>query len=237
MVLIPPIVGASALPSATGTFTKNDYAYAEVRSRILTGELKPGSAISQPRLAQELGLSTTPLREAIRRLAADGLILLEAHRDARVTEVSVEEARHLYEVRGSVDPLAAGLAAERRSADDLTRMKQALGQLTPLRGTATLESLLAHREFHRSVYVASGNAILIDVLERLWDKADRYRLIGLHSSSDSVEDNMRVAAEHQALFDAIEASDADSTRTIMEDHIRHSLGRRAIDALSHGRPA
>lgn len=237
MVLITPIVGASALPPTTGTLTKNDYAYAEVRSRILTGELKPGSTISQPRLAQELGLSTTPLREAIRRLAADGLILLEAHRDARVTEVSPEEARHLYEVRESVDPLAASLAAERRSTDDLTRMKRSLEQLTPLRGKATLDSLLAHREFHRSVYVASGNPILIDVLERLWDKADRYRLIGLHASSDSAEDNIRVAAEHQALFDAIHASDADSARTIMEDHIRHSLGRRAIDALSRNRPA
>lgn len=225
------------MPSATGTFTKNDYAYAEVRSRILTGELEPGSTISQPRLAQQLGLSTTPLREAIRRLAADGLILLEAHRDARVTEVSAEEARHLYEVRESVDPLAVGLAAERRSTGDLARMEQSLQQLTPLRGTATLDSLLAHREFHRSVYVASGNGILIDVLEKLWDKADRYRLIGLHASSDSADDSTRVAAEHQALYDAIHASDADRARTIMQDHIRHSLGRRAIEALGEHQPA
>ncbi|MBG6218664.1 DNA-binding GntR family transcriptional regulator [Arthrobacter sp. CAN_A6] len=214
-----------------GVFTKNDYAYAEVRSRILTGELEPGSVISQARLADELGVSTTPLREAIRRLAAEGMILLEAHRDARVTTVSAHEAKHLYEVRESVDPLAARLAAERRTDEDISHMSRALDALTPLRGAATLDSLMAHREFHRSIYRASGNPILIDMLEKLWDKADRYRLIGLRTTSDSADDNARVSAEHQALLDAVKAQDADRAQQTMRDHITHSLGRRAITAL------
>ena len=214
-----------------GVFTKNDYAYAEVRSRILTGVLEPGAVIGQARLAEELGVSTTPLREAIRRLAAEGMITLEAHRDARVTDVTAQEAKHLYEVRESVDPLAAGLAAERRTDADLTDMRKALNALTPLRGSATLGALMAHREYHRAIYRASGNILLIDILERLWDKADRYRLIGLQSSSDSPDDSSRVEAEHQALFDAVAAQDAALAQTVMRNHILHSLGRRAITAL------
>ncbi|KNC17214.1 GntR family transcriptional regulator [Arthrobacter sp. RIT-PI-e] len=218
----------------TGIFTKNDYAYAEVRSRILTGELEPGSVISQARLAQELGVSTTPLREAIRRLAAEGMILLEAHRDARVSAVSAHEAKHLHEVRESVDPLAAGLAAERRTEEQLELMGQALRQLTPLRSTTTLDALMAHREFHRAVYRASGNAILVDILEHLWDKSDRYRLIGLRARADSPDDSTRIEGEHEEILAAVTAGDSARAHDAMRLHVRHSFGRHAITALEDG---
>jgi DNA-binding GntR family transcriptional regulator len=215
---------------AAGILTKNDYAYAELRARILTGELEAGSVIPQAKLAQELGLSTTPLREAI-RLAAEGMIQLEAHRDARVTDLSAAEARHLYEVRESVDPLAAALAAGRRTDADLAHISRALGQLTPIRDATNLDALMAHREFHRAVYRASGNPILVDILEKLWDKADRYRLVGLRASCDTADDSARVAAEHQAIFDAVADADALAASEIMRKHIQGSLGRRAIIAL------
>jgi DNA-binding GntR family transcriptional regulator len=218
-------------PPATGIFTKNDYAYAELRTRILTGELEAGAVIPQARLAQELGVSTTPLREAIRRLTAEGMIHLEAHRDARVTEVSAAEARHLYEVRESVDPLAAALAAERRTDTDVALISRALERLTPIRDATKLEALMAHREFHRAVYRASGNPILTDILEKLWDKADRYRLIGLRAGGDTADDSDRVAAEHQAIFDAVAAADSQAAAEAMCTHIQGSLGRRAIEAL------
>ena len=218
-------------PPAAGIFTKNDYAYAELRTRILTGELEAGSVIPQARLAQELGVSTTPLREAIRRLSSEGLIQLEAHRDARVTDVSAAEARHLYEVRESVDPLAAALAAERRTDADLALISQSLERLNPIRDASNLEALMAHREFHRAVYRASGNPILVDILEKLWDKADRYRLIGLRAGGDTADDSERVAAEHRAIRDAVAEGEPEAAAEVMRAHIRRSLGRRAIDAL------
>lgn len=214
-----------------GVFTKNDYAYAELRDRILTGVLPAGSVLPQARLAEEIGVSTTPLREAVRRLAAEGLIHLEAHRDARVAEVTADEARHLYEVRASVDPLAAALAAGRRTEVDLRRIWDAEAALRPLTGNADLEALIAHREFHRSIYEASGNPILIDILERLWDKADRYRMVGLGARRDSAEDSDRVAEEHRRIAAAVEAGDAEESAAAMHVHIEKSLGRRAIDAL------
>lgn len=214
-----------------GVFTKNDYAYAELRDRILTGQLPAGTVLPQARLAEEIGVSTTPLREAVRRLAAEGFVLLEAHRDARVTQVTSDEARHLYEVRASVDPLAASLAAQRRSEDDIHRIKQAEARLLPLTGNPEPEALGAHREFHRSIYRASGNPILIDVLERLWDKADRYRMVGLQHRVDSAEDTLRVAQEHHDIAQAIVDRDPDAASRLMGAHIQKSLGRRAIDAL------
>ncbi|OZD08796.1 GntR family transcriptional regulator [Rhodococcus sp. 06-156-3C] len=212
-------------------FTKNDYAYAQLRTRILTGDLAAGSVIGQAKLAAELGVSTTPLREAIRRLAAEGMIDLEAHRDARVTSVSAEEARHLYQVRESLDPLATSLAALNRTNSDIAKIEFALSRLEPITDAGDLEALLRHREFHRSVYCASGNPVLVDILERLWDKADRYRLVGLRHGGDSKRDRSRVESEHTAIYEAVAAGDADAASQRMSEHIRHSLGRRAIVAL------
>src|SRR3954452_22975340 len=99
--------------------TKSDLAYTRVRELILSGELEPGAVINQATLARQIGISTTPLREALKRLKQRGLVELDAHRDARVTPLDAEEARDLLELRLSLDPLAASLAAQRRSSQDI----------------------------------------------------------------------------------------------------------------------
>ena len=215
-----------------GMFTKNDYAYAELQRRILTGVLPAGAVIPQAKLAAEIGVSTTPLREAIRRLSAEGMVELEAHRDARVTPVSANEARHLYQVRENLDPLAAALAARTRTAADIAAISNAFDRLSPIASASDVEALVRHREFHRTVYRASGNPVLIDILERLWDKADRYRVIGLSHRGDSPDDRSRVTAEHRAIMEAVADGDAERADAVMREHIGNSLGRRAIDALT-----
>ena len=215
-----------------GMFTKNDYAYAELQRRILTGVLPAGAVIPQAKLAAEIGVSTTPLREAIRRLSAEGMVELEAHRDARVTPVSANEARHLYQVRENLDPLAATLAARTRTAADIAAISNAFDRLSPIASASDVDALVRHREFHRTVYRASGNPVLIDILERLWDKADRYRVIGLSHRGDSPDDRSRVTAEHRAIMEAVADGDAERADAVMREHIGNSLGRRAIDALT-----
>lgn len=145
--------------------------------------------------------------------------------------MSADETRHLYQVRESVDPLAAALAAQHRTSDHVTEIRYALSRLEPISSAGDLDALSRHREFHRAVYQASGNPVLIDILERLWDKADRYRLIGLRHGADNARDHARVAAEHRSISDAVAACDPAAAREAMADHIRHSLGRRAIVAL------
>ena len=220
------------LTEAPTNLTKTGYAYTRLREMVLTGDLEPGSTLQQGKLATQLGVSTTPLREAIRRLAAEGLINLAEHKDARVTDVSSAEATGLLQVRERLDPLAIRLAATERTDDELALILEAERHLRPISSEGTVEALLAHRHFHRTIYQASHNQVLIDLLERLWDKADRYRLIGLRSQQDTESDSERVAAEHRELADAVEKQDPERAEAAMLQHIRGSLGRRAIDALT-----
>jgi DNA-binding GntR family transcriptional regulator len=211
--------------------TKNAYAYEVLRHRILAGELIQGQTISQEHLAAQLGVSTTPLREALRRLAAEGLVTLDAHRDARVTRLDANEARSLFEVREQLDPLATKLAASQRSELDIVAIEAALKDLEPLSTSTDPQMMLAHRAFHRSVYRASHNQLLMSLLEGLWDKADRYRQVGLQSKPDSAADRERVRREHIAIAEAVTTGNAKVAERVMRQHVRASLGRRAIAAL------
>ena len=218
-------------PALRPMLTKTDYAYSEVRERILSGQLGHGTTVSQEALAAELNVSTTPLREAMRRLASEGLVILDAHRDARVTPLTAAEARSLFEVRQQLDPLAVRLAAERRDDADRGRIEEAAASLQPLDTGSSLAALEAHRAFHAALYRASHNDLLVSLLDGLWDKADRYRRAALESREDSPDDRARVQAEHQAMMAAVLAGDPDAAEEHMRRHVANSLGRRAIDIL------
>ena len=211
--------------------TKSDFAYTRVRELILSGALEPGSVINQAVLAKEIGISTTPLREALRRLKQQGLVELDAHRDARVTQLDAEEARDLLEVRRSLDPMAASLAAERRTKQDLAEMRASLEGLDALPSNPTVTQLIAHRRFHTAVYRASHNALLIEMLDGLWDTADRYRRHGLRVERSPEERAMK-ANEHTLLFQAIVEGDTETAADVMRAHIRTSLGAKSAWRLS-----
>jgi DNA-binding GntR family transcriptional regulator len=206
--------------------TKAEYAYRRVRELIFSGDLPPGAVIAQTKIARDIGISTTPLREALRRLKSEGLVELDAHRDAKVAPLTAEEARDLLEVRRSLEPTAVELAAERRSKSDLAGIRAARHGLEPLPSEPTMEQLLAHRRFHTAVYSASQNKVLIENLDALWDKTDRYRLLAL-SVDRGQEARDRKAAEHTALLDCIVAGDGAGAAEIMRTHIDTGLGAQA----------
>ncbi|MGW5157958.1 GntR family transcriptional regulator [Nonomuraea wenchangensis] len=206
--------------------TKADFAYLRVKELILSGTLLPGSVIAQVQLARDIGISTTPLREALRRLKSEGLVELDAHRDARVAPLAAEEARDLLELRRSLDPLAVALAAERRTKTDIAAMRAAHEGLTPLPGNPAYEQLVAHRKFHAALYNASHNDLLIQTLDGLWDKADRYRRLALEVERDQAARD-RKAAEHETLLEYVIAGDGESAAAVMHEHIATSLGAQA----------
>jgi DNA-binding GntR family transcriptional regulator len=206
--------------------TKSDYAYLRVRSAILSGELAPGSVLNQATLAKTMGISTTPLREALRRLKVEGLVHLDAHRDAHVADLTAEEARDMLEVRRSLDPLGAALAAERRTKADIAAIRAASDHLDPRPVNATVADLATHRRFHAAIYRASHNDLLIKSLNELWDKADRYRLLALQvDRGDAAREQKRL--QHQQMRDAVIAGDADTAFSVMQDHIEAGLGVQA----------
>jgi DNA-binding GntR family transcriptional regulator len=212
--------------------TKSDYAYRQVRERILSGELHPGAVIQQRDLASRIGISTTPLREALRRLKSEGLVELDAHRDARISPLRAEEARDLLELRKSLDPLAAGLAAHRRTNADIQAIRAAHAGLEPLPSQPAIGQLVAHRNLHAAIYRASHNDLLIDSLEGLWDKADRYRRLALQTDRGQAARDVK-AHEHRMLVEFIAAGDADEAAKVMRAHIDTSLGATAMWRLGH----
>jgi DNA-binding GntR family transcriptional regulator len=210
--------------------TKSDFAYTLVRDKILSGELAPGQVLNQATLARTIGISTTPLREALRRLKTENLVQLDAHRDARVTDLTAEEARDLLEVRRALDPLAAALAAERRTKADIRDIRAA-ATVEPLRQGFGVEDLNAHRRFHSAIYRASHNDLLISTLDALWDKADRYRRVGL-AREQSQEERDRKADQHGRLVECVVAGDAEGAAAVMHEHISTSLGAKAATRLA-----
>jgi DNA-binding GntR family transcriptional regulator len=210
--------------------TKSDFAYTTMRLKILTGEFAPGEVLNQATLARTIGISTTPLREALRRLKSEGFVELDAHRDARVTQLSAEEARDLLEVRRSLDPLAVALAAERRTKADIAEIRDGAKGVEPLLRGFGVEDLNAHRRFHATIYRASHNDLLIATLDGLWDKADRYRRFGL-STERSQEERDQKAAEHAELVECVVAGDAEGAAAVMHRHISTSLGAKAATRL------
>jgi DNA-binding GntR family transcriptional regulator len=220
-----PATGAPAFA------TKSDLAYTRLRELILSGELQPGAVLPQAALAQAIGISTTPLREALRRLKQEGLVDLDAHRDARVRPLDAAEARDLLELRGSLEPLAASLAAERHTEADLTELRAALDGLETLAERPSPAQLESHHRFHAAIHRASHNALLVEILDTLWGKTDRYRRHGLEAGRSDQERDAR-ATEHRRLFEAVRDGDAEAAADLMRRHVASSLGARSADRLA-----
>jgi DNA-binding GntR family transcriptional regulator len=224
-VLDVPLAGEPAFQ------TKSELAYTRLRGLILSGDLAPGAVLPQAALAQTIGISTTPLREALRRLKQEGLVDLDAHRDARVRPLDATEARDLLELRRSLDPLAASLAAQRRTDADLAEILAALDGLEALSTSPSVRQLESHHRFHAAIHRASHNALLVETLDGLWVKTDRYRRHGLEAGRSDEEREAR-ATEHRQLFDAVRDGDEDTAADLMRRHVESSLGARSADRLA-----
>ncbi|TDT78368.1 GntR family transcriptional regulator [Arthrobacter sp. AG258] len=210
--------------------SKGSMAYSELRRLILSGGLTPGSRISQYELADSMQMSITPLREAIRRLASEGLIVMDTHRDSRVASMSAAEARELLEVRLSLEPSATELAAARRTDADIAAMRAAAEKLLPVTRVWGEDAITVHRDFHRAVYTASHNATFIKLLDDLWDKSDRYRRIGLELPSGDEPRTIDLNQHHQIL-ELVIAGDGPGAADLARTHIANSLTASVTGAL------
>ena len=206
--------------------TKASAVYIETRSRILKGTLAPGSAVNQEALAADLGVSITPLREALRRLEMEGLIRLEAHRTMIITPLTSQELDEMYAIRTELDPFAAGLAAANAPESQLELIQRLARQKTVIDPVLQLGR---NREFHRAVYSSCANGALISLLDQLWDRTDRYRLILVR---EELMDGPTSRQEHIDIADAIAARRADLSAPLMRAHIERSHIRIASTVMA-----
>jgi DNA-binding GntR family transcriptional regulator len=217
-----------------------DRVYAVLRRRIVEGELRRGARLRQEALAEELGVSRTPLREALRRLAAEGLVEFHPNRGAQVPELTLESVRAAYEARLIVEPGAARVSAARRPAEQLAAMRAAVDLQ---RGAAGLEAYGASRAFHLALVRASENEYLIRLAEALWGPGLAQAIYEQHR--DAQERLVTDVAEHERILAAVEAGDGDLAEALTRHHIagaiaemlRHRHATRPKAAAVTGQPA
>jgi DNA-binding GntR family transcriptional regulator len=196
-----------------------DRVYAVLRDRILSGELAHGERLHQEALSEELGVSRTPLREALGRLAADGLVELTPQRGARVAGVGPRDMHSSYESRLIVEPAAARLAAERAGGEPgCAAMLAAVAELRAASDAGDVRAaFVANRAFHLAVVEASGNAYLLRFAEMLW--ATRLGL-AVYERQRGLSRFLAVDADsHEAIAVAIAGGDGDAAEALMREHI------------------
>ncbi len=207
----------------------SDEAVQRIRDLVTTGALAPGSRIREVALAQDLGMSRTPVRDGLRRLESEGLIREIPHQGYIVVEVSAEELRDIYRVRAVLEGLAAEQAATRLGRVDLARLEdliEAMALESESADPAQLAEL--NQQFHRAIAEASGNAFLISLLADVDAVSQRFRraAVGLSSRRTVAQ------TEHQQLFDALRARDGERARLIAGEHASRALSTRL--GVDHG---
>jgi DNA-binding GntR family transcriptional regulator len=198
-----------------------DQVYAALRERILAGELPRGARLRQEALAEELGVSRTPLREALRRLAAEGFVVIHPNRGAEVANMTEEDVRVAYEARLVLEPGAARLAAIRRPPGELATMRAAAD--AGRAGSVDRDGLAASRTFHLALIRASGNDYLVRLGEALWVPGIAERIYERQNAGR--EQLLADAEEHSRIADAVAAGDPDLAEVLVRQHIGSALSR------------
>jgi DNA-binding GntR family transcriptional regulator len=194
-----------------------DRAYAAMRDRIVTLRLAPGTALREDALMADLGLGRTPLREAVKRLALEGLVEVRPRSGTFVTDIRAADIEHIAELRAELEAQAARLAAKRMDHDLRAAAQRLDAELRAMEGTTGIDAYMALDErVHRFVWEAAANPYLLDALERLWALSLRI----WHLVLERVAALPAAVDEQRALLDALLAGDARRAGARMREHVQ-----------------
>ena len=192
-----------------------ELAYDELRAMIVDGRLQPGARIGQAEVADALGISRGSVREALRRLAGDGMVEFEVNRGFFVADVGLERVLERLEARLLLEPEVARLAAERRTDADLAELRTSVAAERMARSAAAAHD--ASRAFHAALVAATRNDALTRIFDSLWIADVGRRLLASRRSQPDWQD--ADVAEHEQLLGAIEAADGDRAEALMRAHV------------------
>ena len=201
------------------SYTVADLAYERIRGLVLSGELAPGTRLGQVELAERLGISRTPVREALRRLGGEGLVEGHSNHGFRVADLGLDAVLRRLEVRAILEPGIAALAAERRTGRDLELMKVAIADEAEARDG--IEAHDASRRFHIALARASGNEELVRVLVSLWLVEVGRRLLFRRSAEPDWQ--RTDASEHREVLSAVHERRAADAERLMARHVRRAV--------------
>jgi DNA-binding GntR family transcriptional regulator len=200
-----------------------DIVFEHLRAAIISGALKPGERLMELQLAEDMGVSRTPVREAIRKLELEGLVSMVARRGAYVSDLSIRDIAETFEVRAALESLAAGLAAERIVPEELERLERILVEIGTCEQQGTIERMVElDEEFHALLFAATRNSRLSQIISNLREQIARFR----RSSLSTPGRIKAVFQEHKSIVEAISDRNSSLAQALAREHIEnaeHSL--------------
>lgn len=193
-----------------------DVVFNTLRRAILKGDLKPGERLMEIALAEKLGVSRTPIREAIRKLELEGLVVMAPRKGAKVASITERDLNDVLEVRKGLEELAMRLACERITPEELDELEQIEQKFLRLIESGNLTELAeVDVEFHDKIYNCTNNKRLVQILSNLREQMYRYRMEYLKDSAV----RRTLAKEHRAICDALRSRDKDSALRYIYVHV------------------
>lgn len=193
-----------------------DVVFNTLRQAILKGELEPGERLMEIQLADRLGVSRTPIREAIRKLELEGLVLMIPRKGAEVAKISEKSLRDVLEVRRSLEELAIELAIQRMTEEDmqaLAEAQEAFRKAVEDGDAMTIAETDEH--YHDIIYNGTGNSRLVQMLNNLREQMYRYRLEYIKDS----DKRQILVVEHDLILKAIQGHHVAEAKTAIREHI------------------
>ncbi len=201
--------------------------YQHLKTEILENRIPPGTVIQEVPLAESLGVSRGPIREALGRLAAEGLVTVTPRRGTVVTALTKRDFLEAYQVREALEALAVSLAVPRLTADDFAHLDRLMDEMDACAARDEVTGFFeANSAFHEAFVVASGNAKLLEMYRLLIGQMGPYR-----RPSASLRGSLAVSiSEHRGILDAAHARDTQATIELVLDHVR--VPQRRLQAIS-----
>lgn len=193
-----------------------DVVFNTLRKAILRGDLKPNERLMELPLAKKLGVSRTPVREAIRKLELEGLVVMYPRRGAKVAQITVKSIRDVLEIRRVLEVLAVTKACKNITQDGIMQLRTALKQFKDVINSEDLTKVAeADVKFHDTIYNATNNPKLIGILNNLREQMYRYRMEYIKDKTSHI----MLVKEHEELVNAIVNRDVKNAAKIAEKHI------------------
>ncbi len=190
-----------------------------LREAIISGVLKPGERLMEIQLAEELGVSRTPVREAIRKLEMEGFVVMIPRRGTYVADISIKDINDVFEIRTALDVLAAGLAAERISDEELEEMERMMVEIAEYAEEGDMDKIVeADTRFHDVLYKASRNERLVGIVSNLREQITRLRATSMNYPGRLTQ----MLEEHKCLVEAIAARDVEGAQRLAREHLENA---------------
>jgi len=195
-----------------------DVIFNTLRDAIVTGDLKPGERLMEVELAEKMGVSRTPVREAIRRLETEGLVIMTPRKGTHVAELSIKDIIDVLEVRAALDGLATELAARNIKQEHLRQLDNIHKQYAAALQKENLAMAIKKDvEFHDAIYNAAGNIKLMNVAGNLREQIYRFRVLYMKDFSNAAD----VLEEHQLILKSLTEQNYEMASNLAKEHIIH----------------